>query len=106
ELSPWTLSGTASAQADRPRTTHRKATREGRTKALSAGQCDESASCRAAGAVVTLAPFSTRTRLIPGTNKTKGRAPRSSPPTGALPRPTYCHIRRADAQARLVGARY
>jgi hypothetical protein len=56
KLSPWTLGGTASAQADRPRTARRKATREGRAKALSAGQYDESASCRAAGAVVTLEP--------------------------------------------------
>ena len=56
KLSPWTLGGTASAQADRPRTARCKATREGRAKALSAGQRDESASCQAAGAVVTLAP--------------------------------------------------
>jgi len=56
KLSPWTLGGTASAQADRPRTARRKATREGRANALSAGQCDESASCRAADAVVALAP--------------------------------------------------
>ena len=106
KLSPWTLDGTASAQADRPRTARRKATREGRAKALSAGQCDESASCRAAGAVVTLAPLSARTRLVPGTNKTKARAPRSSPPTGALPRLTSCRIRRAGVQARPAGVRH
>ena len=65
KLSPWTLDGTASARADRPRTARRKATREGRAKALSVGQCDGSASYRAAGAVVTLAPpLSARTRLI------------------------------------------
>ena len=55
-LSPWALSGAASAQADRPRTARRKATREGGAKALSAGQCDESTSCRAAGTIVALAP--------------------------------------------------
>ena len=73
ELSPWTLSGTASAQADRPRTARRKATREGRAKALSAGQCDESASCRAAGAVVALAP-SARGHILSfkQTNKQRG----------------------------------
>ena len=36
--------------------TRRKATREAGAKALSAGQCDKSASCRAAGAIVALAP--------------------------------------------------
>ena len=56
KLSQWTLSGAASAQADRPRTAHRKATTEAGAKALSAGQHDESASCRAAGAIVALAP--------------------------------------------------
>ena len=55
-LSPWALSGAASAQADCPRTARRKATREGKAKALSTGQCDESASCRAAGAIIALAP--------------------------------------------------
>jgi len=69
KLSPWTLGGTASAQADRPRTARRKATWEGRANALSAGQCDESASCRAADAVVALAPLSARTRLVLETNK-------------------------------------
>ena len=37
KLSPWTLGGTASAQADRPRTARCKATREGRAKALKRG---------------------------------------------------------------------
>ena len=48
-----------------------KATREAGAKALSAGQRDESASCRAAGAIVTLAPLSARARLVPGTKKNK-----------------------------------
>ena len=72
EQSPWTLSGAASALADCPRTARRKATREGRAKALSAGQCDESASCRAAGVVVILAPLSAQTRLVLETNKQRG----------------------------------
>ena len=93
KLSPWTLSGAASAQADRPRTARRKATREGRAKALSAGQCDESASCRAAGAVVTLAPPSVRGHVLSlkQTNK-EARASKYSPrarttPTGVLSHP-------------------
>ena len=55
KLSPWTLSGAASAQADRLQTARRKATRETGTKALSAGQRDESASCQAVGAIIALA---------------------------------------------------
>ena len=107
ELSPWTLSGTASAQADRPRTARRKATREGRTKALSTGRCDESASFRAAGAVVTLAPSPQLAGTSCPLNKqTKRRVPRSTPPVGVLPGPMCCHIRRAGAQARLAGARH
>ena len=106
KLSPWTLSGAASAQADRPRTARRKATRESGAKVLSAGQRDGSASWRAAGAVVALAHLSTRTRLVPGTNKQKGARLEDSPPTGALPRPTCCHIHRAGAQAHLAGAQY
>ena len=85
KLSPWTLGGTASAQADHPQTARRKATREGRAKALSAGQCDESASCQAAGAVVTLAPLSTRTRLVPRTNKQKGARLEALPPRAHYP---------------------
>ena len=37
ELSPWTLSGAASAQADRPRTARHKAAREARAYALKHG---------------------------------------------------------------------
>ena len=72
KLSPWTLGGAASAQADYPQTARHKATREGGAKALSAGQRDESASCRAAGAVVALAPLSARTRLVLEINKRRG----------------------------------
>jgi len=94
ELSPWTLSGTASAQADRPRTARRKATREGRARALRAGQHDGSASCRAAGAAVTLAPPpSARGHVLSfkQTNK-EARASKYSPhgrtiPTGVLSHP-------------------
>ena len=89
-LSPWTLSGAASAQADRPRMAHRKANRESRAKALSAGQCDESASCRAVGAVVTLAPPQHADMSCHQNKKTKrARASKHSPlghttPTGVL----------------------
>ena len=92
KLSPWTLGGIASAQADRPRTARCKATREGRAKALSAGQCDESASCRAAGAVVTLAPpVRGHVLSFKQTNK-EVRASKYSPhgrttPTGILSHP-------------------
>ena len=106
ELSPWTLSGAASAQADRPRTARRKATRNTGAKALGTGQCGESASCRAAGAVVTLAPPQRADMSCPLNKQTKRRAPRSTPPTGVLSRPACCHTRRAGAQARLAGARH
>ena len=84
ELSPWTLSGAAWAQADRPRTARRKATREAEAKALSAGQCDESTSCRAAGDIVALAPLSARTRLVPGTKK-RGTRLEVHPPRAYYP---------------------
>ena len=93
ELSPRTLSGTASAQADYPRTAHCKATREGRAQALRVGQHDGSASCRAAGAAVTLAPPSARGHVLSfkQTNK-EVRASKYSPhgrttPTGVLSHP-------------------
>ena len=96
ELSPWTLSGAASAQADRPRTARRQATREGRAKALSAGQCDGSASCQAADAVVTLAPLSMRTRLVLETNKQRGAC------LGVLPPRSHYPDRRVVTSAGLV----
>ena len=105
ELSPWTLSGAASALASCPRTARRKATRNAGAKALRAGQRDESASCQAAGAVVALAPPQHADTFHPSNKQTKGHAPRSTLPAGALPRLTSCHIRRAGAQARLAGAR-
>src|SRR6185503_3102636 len=85
ELSPWTPSGTASAQADRPRTARRKATREGRAQALRAGQHDGSDSCRAAGATVALAPLSARTRLVLYTNKRRGTRLEVLPPRAYYP---------------------
>ena len=72
KLSPWTLSGAASAQADRPRMARCMATKEAGAKALNTGQRDQSTSCRAAGAIIALAPLSARTRLVPGKNKQKG----------------------------------
>jgi hypothetical protein len=104
ELSPWTLSGAASALADCPRMARPKATRNAGAKALCAGQRDRSTSCQAAGATVALAPLSTRTRLVLQTNK-EAHASKYSP-MGVLPRPACCHIRRAGAQARLAGARH
>ena len=85
KLSPWTLSGAASAQADRTRMARRKATREGGAKALSAGQRDESASCRAAGAIVALAPLSTWTRLVLETNQQRGTRLEARPPREHYP---------------------
>ena len=98
KLSPWTLSGAASAQADCPRTTCRKATREAGAKALSAGQRDESASCRAAGAIVALAPPQHAGTSCPRNkqNKKKARASKYSPrgcttPTDELSHPPGWH---------------
>src|SRR6185437_10963776 len=106
KLSPWTLSGAASAQADRPRTTRRKATRESGAKALSAGQRDGSASCRAAGAVVTLAPPQHADMSCHQNKQTKRACTSKHSPVGALPLPTSYHIRRDGAQARQAGARH
>ena len=96
KLSPWTLDGTALAQDDRPRTARRKATREGGAKALSAGQCDESTSCRAAGAIVALAP--SRRGHVSSTEQTKKKARtsknyhrRRTTPTDELSHPLVWH---------------
>ena len=72
ELSPWTLSGAASALAGCPRTARRKAVRNAGAKDLRTGQLDKSTSCHAAGATVALAPLSARTRLVLQTNKQRG----------------------------------
>ena len=85
ELSPWTLSGAASALAGCPRTAHRKATRNAGAKALRAGQRDESTSCQAAGANVALAPLSARTRLVLQINKQKGARLEVLPPRAYYP---------------------
>ena len=85
ELSPWTLSGAASALAGCPRTVHRKATRNTGAKALRAGQRDGSTSCQAAGAAVALAPLSARTRLILQTNKQRGARLEVLPPRAYYP---------------------
>ena len=91
KLSPWTLGGTASAQADRPRTARCKATREGRAKALSAGQRDESASCRAAGAIIALAPSAHGHALsLEQTNK-KARASKYPPRRRTTPTDELSH---------------
>src|SRR6185503_9787369 len=83
ELSPWTLSGAASALSGCPRTARRKATRNAGAKALRAGQRDESASCQAAGAAVALAPPPQHADTFRPSNKqTKGHAPRSTLPAG------------------------
>ena len=55
KLSPWTLSGAASALADCPRTARRKATRESGAETLSTGQRGKRTSYKATGAIVALA---------------------------------------------------
>ena len=85
ELSPWTLSGAASALAGCPRTARRKATRNAGAKALRTGQLDESTSCQAAGAAVALAPLSARTRLFLETNKQRGARLDVHPPRAYYP---------------------
>ena len=85
ELSPWTLSGAASALAGRPRTARHKAIRNARAKALRAGQRDESTSCQAAGATVALAPLSARTRLVLQTNEQRGARLEVLPPRAYYP---------------------
>ena len=72
ELSPWMLSGAASALAGCPRTVRRKVVRNAEAKALRTGQLDKSTSCHAAGVTVALAPLSARTRLVLPTNKQRG----------------------------------
>ena len=85
ELSPWTLSGVASALAGCPRTARRKAIRNARAKALRTGQLDKSTSCHAAGATVALAPLSARTRLVLQTNKQRGARLEVHPPRAYYP---------------------
>ena len=63
----------------------RKATREAEANALSAGQRDKSASCRAAGAIVVLAPLSARTCLVLETNKQRGARLEVLPPRAYYP---------------------
>ena len=106
ELSPWTLSGAASALAGCPRTARRKATRNAGAKALRAGQRDESASCQAAGATVALAPTQRADMSCHQNKQTKRACTSKHSPVGALPLPTSYHIRRAGAQSRLAGARH
>ena len=85
ELSPWTLSGVASALAGSPRTARRKATRNAGAKALRTGQRDGSTSCQAAGATVTLAHLSVRARLVLQTNKQRGVRLEVLPPWAHYP---------------------
>ena len=91
KLSSWTLSGIASAQADRPRMKQRKATREARAKALSAGQRDKSASCRAAGAIVALAPSASGHVLSPEQTNKKVCASKLSPRGRTTPTDELSH---------------
>jgi hypothetical protein len=91
KLSPWTLSGAASAQADRPRTASRKATRESGAKALSVGQRDESASYRAAGAIVALAPSAHGHVLSSEQTNKKARASKYSPRGCTIPTDELSH---------------
>ena len=91
KLSPRTLSDAASAQADRPRTARRKATREGGAEALSAVQRDESASCRAAGAIVALAPSVRGHVLSPEQTNKKARASKYSPRRRTTPTDELSH---------------
>ena len=92
ELSPWTLSGAASALAGCPRKARRKATRNAGAKALRTGQLDESTSCQAAGATVALDPsVRGHVKSLKQTNK-EARASKYSPrgrttPTGVLSHP-------------------
>ena len=85
ELSPWTLSGAASALAGCPRTARRKAVRNAGAKALRTGQLDKSTSCQAAGATVALAPLSAQTRLVHQTNKQRGARLEVLPPRAHYP---------------------
>src|SRR6185437_2321049 len=85
ELSPWMLSGAASALAGCPRTARRKAIRSAGAKALCTGQLDKSTSCQAAGATVALAPLSARTRLVLQTNKQRGARLQVHPPRAYYP---------------------
>ena len=105
ELSPWTLSGAASAQADRPRTARHKAAREARAYALKRGTARQKHQLPSSRRHRRPGPPQRADTSCPSNKQTKRRAPRSTPPTGVLSRPTCCHTCRARAQARPVGAR-
>ena len=106
KLSPWMLSSAASAQAGRPRTVRHKATREARVKALKRGTTRQKHQLPSSRRHRRPGPPQRADTSCSLNKQTKRRAPRSTPPTGVLPRPAYCHIRRAGAQARLAGARH
>ena len=105
ELSPWTLSGAASAQADRPQTARHKATREARAQALKRGTARQRYQLQSSRRPRRPAPPQRADTSCPLNKQTKRRAPRSTPPTRVLSRPACCHTRRARAQARPAGAR-
>ena len=93
ELSPWTLSGAASALAGCPRTARRKATRNAGAKALRAGQRDESASYQASGATVALAPSAYEHDLSQEQTNKKARASKYSTRRRTTPSDELSHPR-------------
>ena len=105
KMSPWTLSRAASAQAGHPRTARHKATRETRAKALKRGTARRKHQLPSSRRHRHPGPPSARRHVL-SFRQTKRCAPRSTPPTGVLPRPVYCHIRRAGAQACQGGVRH
>jgi len=102
ELSPWTLSGAASALAGCPRTARRKATRNAGAKALRMRHLDESTSCQAAGATIALAPPQYADTSCPSNKQNKeARASEYTPHgrttlTGVLSHPPGWHSGASD----------
>ena len=105
KLSPWTLGGIASAQADRPRTARCKANQGRQGQGPERGTVQRKRQLPSSRRRRHPAPLSARTRLVLETNKQRGAHLEVLPPR-ALPRPACCHIRRAGAQARLAGVRH
>ena len=74
----------------------RKATRGSGAETLSTGQHGKRTNCKAAGAIVALAPLSTLTHLVPGTKQKGARASeyslrRRTAPTDELSHPPGWH---------------
>ena len=86
ELNPWTLSGAASAQADRPRTARHKTARGARAYAPKRGIARQKHQLPSSRRHRRPGPPQRADTSCPSNKQTKRRAPRGTPLTGVLSR--------------------